>query len=113
MPNVFEYLLELALRSVAAEHSERPMYFVLPALRISSRAGIDSVRGVSTRVSKMDIITPVIGHTGIYPVQIVEIRGEAKSLNRAFDVLLDVRGRVGHRTVPSKDIESTFRCDYM
>lgn len=44
-------LLELALRSVAAEHSERPMYLVFPALRISSRAGIDSSRGVSIHVS--------------------------------------------------------------
>lgn len=39
--------LELALRSVAAEHSERPMYLVLPALRISSSAEMDSSRGVS------------------------------------------------------------------
>jgi hypothetical protein len=39
-------LLELALRSVLAEHSERPMYLVLPALRISSSAGMDSSRGV-------------------------------------------------------------------
>lgn len=34
-------LLELALRSVAAEHSDRPMYFVLPALRMESRAGME------------------------------------------------------------------------
>ena len=40
-------ILELALRSVAAEHSDRPMYLVFPARRISSRAGIDSSRGVS------------------------------------------------------------------
>jgi hypothetical protein len=39
--------LELALRSVAAEHSERPIYLVFPALRIPSRAGIDSSNGVS------------------------------------------------------------------
>lgn len=39
--------LEFALRSVAAEHSDRPMYFVLPALRIESRAGIDCSSGVS------------------------------------------------------------------
>lgn len=43
--------LELALRSVAAEHSERPMYLVLPALRISSRAGMDSSNGVSGFIS--------------------------------------------------------------
>lgn len=44
-------LLEWALRSVLAEHSERPMYLVFPALRISSSAGMDSSRGVSTQVS--------------------------------------------------------------
>jgi hypothetical protein len=43
--------LELALRSVAAEHSERPMYLVFPAFRISSRAGIDSSSGVSGLIS--------------------------------------------------------------
>lgn len=42
--------LELALRSVAAEHSERPMYFVFPAFRSSSSAGIDSSRGVPVEV---------------------------------------------------------------
>ena len=41
------YILELALRRVAAEHSDKPIYLVLPALRISSRAGIDSSNGVS------------------------------------------------------------------
>lgn len=41
--------LELALRSVDAEHSDRPMYFVLPALRISSSAEMDSSKGVSFR----------------------------------------------------------------
>lgn len=44
-------LLELALRRVAAEHSESPMYLVFPAWRISSRAGMDSVRGVSGQIS--------------------------------------------------------------
>ena len=43
----WKYVLEFALRSVAAEHSERPMYFVLPALRIASRAGMECSRGVS------------------------------------------------------------------
>lgn len=42
-----EDVLEFALRSVSAEHSERPMYFVFPAARIESRAGIDWERGVS------------------------------------------------------------------
>lgn len=44
-------ILEFALRKVVAEHSERPMYLVLPALRIASSAGMDSVRGVSVFVS--------------------------------------------------------------
>lgn len=39
-------LLEFALRSVAAEHSDRPMYFVFPALRRPSSAGMDSSSGV-------------------------------------------------------------------
>lgn len=43
-------ILELALRSVAAEHSDRPMYLVFPARRISSSAGIDSSRGVSLKL---------------------------------------------------------------
>ena len=40
-------VLEFALRSVSAEHSERPMYFVLPAARREARAGMDWERGVS------------------------------------------------------------------
>lgn len=44
-------LLELALRKVAAEHSESPICLVFPALRISSSAAIDSDRGVSRQVS--------------------------------------------------------------
>lgn len=39
--------LELALRRVLAEHSDSPMYFVFPALRMESRAGIEDSRGVS------------------------------------------------------------------
>lgn len=42
-----EEVLEFALRRVEAEHSESPMYFVLPARRIESRAGMDCSRGVS------------------------------------------------------------------
>jgi hypothetical protein len=40
-------VLEFAFRRVSAEHSERPTYFVFPARRIESRAGIDWERGVS------------------------------------------------------------------
>lgn len=87
------------------------MYFVLPALRISSRAGIDSVRGVSIEISKVDMDIKAIGRTGIYPVEIVKIRSKPKSLNGAFDILLNVRSRVGDRTIPSNDVESTLRGD--
>lgn len=90
-----EHILELALRRVAAEHSERPIYLVLPALRSSSRAGIDSSRGVSIAVS-MDHISPQITeHTGIDAMEIVQIRGKTKPFNSAFDILFDVRGRIG------------------
>jgi len=41
-----EIVLEFAFRSVLAEHSERPMYLVLPDLRHSSSAGMDSSSGV-------------------------------------------------------------------
>lgn len=39
--------LACALRKVAAEHSDNPMYFVFPARRSSSRAPMDSSKGVS------------------------------------------------------------------
>jgi hypothetical protein len=39
-------VLEFARRSVAALHSLIPIYFVLPALRSSSSAGIESSSGV-------------------------------------------------------------------
>lgn len=42
-----ENALEFALRSVFAEHSERPMYLVLPCFLISSSVEIDSSKGVS------------------------------------------------------------------
>lgn len=41
------HVLELALRRVLAEHSDSPMYFVFPALRMESRAGMEDSRGVS------------------------------------------------------------------
>lgn len=42
-------------------------------------------------------------------MQVVKIRGKAQSFDGAFDVLLNVRGRIGDRTTPSEDIETTFR----
>lgn len=63
------------------------------------------------RISKVIIGIVKAGHTGVDPVQIVEIRSETESLNGAFDVLLNVRSRVGDRTIPSDDVEATFRSD--
>jgi hypothetical protein len=45
-----EDALAFALRRVAAEHSDRPMYFVFPDRRSSSRAPMDSSSGVSAVV---------------------------------------------------------------
>lgn len=42
-----DHILELALRRVLAEHSDSPMYFVFPSLRMESRAGIEDSSGVS------------------------------------------------------------------
>lgn len=47
-----EDVLELAFLRVAAEHSDRPMNLVLPALRISSSVEMDSSSGVSGSVSE-------------------------------------------------------------
>lgn len=106
--------LEFALRNVAAEHSESPIYLVLPALRISSRAGMDSVRGVSIEISNLRLEDDHVGIplTGVNPVQIVQIRCKAKSLNSSFDVLLDMRGGVGDGAIPSHDVEPTLGGNY-
>lgn len=37
--------------------------------------------------------------TGIDPMEVVQVRSEAKSLNRPIDVLLDVRRRIRDRAV--------------
>lgn len=106
--------LEFALRNVAAEHSESPIYLVLPALRISSRAGMDSVRDVSIEISNLRLEDDHVGIrlTGVNPVQIVQIRCKAKSLNSSFDVLLDMRGGVGDGAIPSHDVEPTLGGNY-
>lgn len=46
--------------------------------------------------------------TGIDSVEIVEIRGETKSVDGSLDVFLDVSGRVGNRPLGSEDVESTL-----
>jgi hypothetical protein len=88
------------------------MYFVLPALRISSRAGIDCSIGVSfCSLSVAWSKEKVAVHTRIDTVEIVEIRRKAQSLDRAVDVRLDVLRRVGHGSV-FEGRETAFGCDY-
>jgi hypothetical protein len=71
------------------------MYLVFPALRISSRAGIDSVRGVSVENQQLKPQRWIIRHTRINAVQIVQIRSKAESLNSALNILLNMRSGVG------------------
>lgn len=40
-------------------------------------------------------------------MQIVQIRGKAKSFNGPFDILLDMGGRIGHSSL-AKDIKTTL-----
>lgn len=87
----WNHVLELALRRVLAEHSDSPMYFVFPALRMESRAGIESSRGVSTFRFP---VSSMVGHgvrnyktlTRVNAVEIVKIWGESKALNRSLNV---------------------------
>lgn len=44
-------------------------------------------------------------------MKVVEVGGEAKSLNGSLDVLLNVGRRVGHSTL-SKHIETALRSDW-
>lgn len=75
---------------------------------------MDSVRGVSIEISNLRLEDDhiCIRLTGVNPVQIVQIRRKAKSLNSSFNVLLDMRGGVGHAAFPSHDIEPTLRGNY-
>ena len=86
------------MRSVAAEHSERPIYFVFPAFRSSSKAGMDSSRAVSSQAYElMESLPPWRIEeklTGIDSVEIVQVRCEAKPLHCPFNILLDVSGRI-------------------
>ena len=56
-------LLEFAFLRVAAEHSESPMYFVLPSLRSESKAVIDSSRGVSGIEESATAVAPEVRDT--------------------------------------------------
>lgn len=87
------------------------MYLVFPARRIASRAGIDSSSGVSmdyVSTGKQDLLSlPDVLRTWINAMEIVEVRSETESLNSSVNVLLDMRGRIGHCSI-AEDIESTF-----
>lgn len=108
-----ECILELALRRVAAEHSDKPMYLVLPALRISSRAGIDSSNGVSRSVNNLDGFAHwSLSLTRIDSVQIVKVWSKSEPLDSAFDILLDVGGLVRDTSIP-KDVNTTLGSNYL
>jgi hypothetical protein len=40
-------------------------------------------------------------------MQVVQVRGKAKSFDGSFDILLDVGGRIGHSAL-TKHIETTL-----
>jgi len=107
--------LVFALRKVAAEHSDKPMYFVFPVRRSSSRAPIDSSRGVSLVVKlgyrfegSRDVLRVFYIRTGVDSVEIVEIGSESEPVNRSLDVFLDVLRGVGYFELGSKDVKSTL-----
>ena len=69
---------------------------------------MDSSRGVSTRGQQVEMDSSHKQRTGINSMQIVQVGGEPQSLDGAFDVFLDVRGRVGDGTTSGKDVEAAF-----
>jgi hypothetical protein len=48
-------------------------------------------------------------HTGVDSVKIIQIRSETEAFNRAFNVLLDMRGGVGDCSFTTKGVDTTFR----
>lgn len=40
-------------------------------------------------------------------MQVVQVRGKAKSFNGPFDIFLDMGGRIGHSSL-AEDIKTTF-----
>lgn len=77
------------------------MYFVLPAFRISSRAEIESSRGVSvtSELAGRHNIHRTSKHTRVNAMEVVKVRGETESLDCSLDVSLDVRCRVGDTSI--------------
>lgn len=45
-------------------------------------------------------------------MQIIEVRGESKSLDSAFDIFLDVSCRIGDTAISGENIEAAFRGNY-
>jgi hypothetical protein len=59
---------------------------------------------------ELEIVTEsvVSVHTWVNSVKIIQIRGKSKTFNRAFDVILDMSGRIGNTTT-TKDVKATLR----
>lgn len=72
--------LEFAFRSVLAEHSDSPIYLVLPAFLISSNAGIDCSSGVSVHIIRQSHEAQVQRHETRKTYQ---DQSDANSTNRA------------------------------
>ena len=107
--------LVFALRKVAAEHSDKPMYFVFPVRRSSSRAPIDSSRAVSLVVKlgyrfegSRGVLRVFYIRTGVDSMEVVEIWSESEPVNRSLDVFLDVLRGVGYFELGSEDVKSTL-----
>lgn len=47
-------------------------------------------------------------HTGIHAMQVIKVRRETESLNRPFDVLLNMGRRVGDTSTSPKDVEAAL-----
>lgn len=110
-------LLALAFSKVAAEHSDRPIYFVLPSRRSLSRAPMDSSSGVSEICLLVQMLSRIMvcgkpRLTWVYAVEIVEVGSEAEPLNGTLNVLIDMGRRVGDSAGGAKDIESTLGCNW-
>lgn len=71
---------------------------------------MDSSRGVSKRQELVyECANSGMEHTGVDSVKIIQIRRESEAFNRAFDVLLDMRGGVGDCSFTTKGLDTTFR----
>lgn len=69
---------------------------------------MDSSRGVSKIGESISFVNMSRDKlTGVNSMQIIQIRGEAKSFNGPFNILLDMGGRIGHSSL-AKDIKTTL-----